>query len=142
MTFCGYDPEMSEGLVKFGKGVAASTLKKAASAGHTVGKQIDVELTQLKALISELHQAEKQWADEGEQNRAMALRGLALVCQSAFQSSNNIDDAEALQRHFADQFVLFGELVRKLEDAFEGARPEASLSEKTATAVELAIAAS
>jgi len=125
--------------MKFGKGVVSSTLKKAASAGHAIGKQIDMEITQLRALVDELDRAERSSTDSGTQHRAKALKGLAEVCQSAFLSTDGIGDEESFRQHLADQFVLFGELVRKLEDAFEGAS-EASLVEKTATAVESAIA--
>lgn len=140
MTFCGYDPEMSEGLTKFGRGVATSTLKKAASAGQGIGKQIDVELTQLGALVDELARVEKTSTSKNARNRAKALRGLAEVCRAAFLGTEGFNDVVAFQHYFADQFILFGELVRKLEDAFDASAPEMDLGKKTVTAVESAIA--
>ncbi|KKT85568.1 MAG: hypothetical protein UW83_C0014G0010 [Parcubacteria group bacterium GW2011_GWD1_44_9] len=140
--FCGYDPEMSEGLKKFGKGVATSTLKKAASAGRTLRKQVDVELTQLGVLVDELGRVEKTSTSKSARNHAKALRGLAEVCRAAFLGAEGLDDVVAFQLYFADQFIHFGELVRKLEDAFEASAPEMDLSKKTGTAVESAIAAS
>lgn len=139
MTFCGYDPEMNEGLVKFGRGVAASTLRKAARAGHRIRKQVDIELTQLGALIDELGRVETTSVNKNVRNGAKALRGLAEVCRSAFLSADGLDDVVAFQCYFADQFVHFGELVRKLEDAFEASAPEMNLRKKTEEAVQSAI---
>ncbi len=139
MTFCGYHPAMSEGLARFGGGVATSTLKKAEMANRKIADHIEVELAQLEELIRELDRTESSSVGIEQSNRAKALKGLALVCQASFLSAVGITGEEEFKEHFAQQFAAFGQLVRELEDAFEGCAGDTSLSERTRVGVYAAI---
>lgn len=139
MSFCGYHPAMSEGLKKFGEGVAKSTIQKAETAGTPIGSHIEVELAQLEELVNELQAAEIQTDNHGAVAQARALKGLALVCQACFQRARGINDAGQFLRHFAAEFARYGEIVKELEDAYEGCSPGTSIKERTKVGVKAAI---
>jgi len=136
MTFCGFDPEMSVGLAKFGEGVAASTVRKALDAGRSAGEHVDLELGQLRELILELEHVESAARETETRVRARALRGLALVCEACFETARGVNTADALRQHIGEQFALYGELVQKLEDAYEGCPPGASVKERTQAGIQ------
>jgi hypothetical protein len=140
VTFCGYHPAMSEGLSKFGEGVAKSTLQKAQATGSSIDAHIDVELVQLEALIDELQVVETRPGNPESLAHARVLKGLALVCQACFSSGRGIDDPGRFREHFATQFARYGDLVKDLEDAYEGCAPGTSITERTRVGVETAIA--
>ncbi len=139
MTFCGYHPAMSAGLAEFGEGVAKSTLLKAEAAGRTIDEHIDVELIQLKALIDELNAVENRSSESELLANARVLKGLALVCEACFLSGRGINDVEQFQEHFTAEFAKYGELVKELEDAYEGCAPGTSIKERTKVGVGTAI---
>lgn len=139
MSFCGYHPAMSEGLAKFGEGVAKSTLQKAEAAGTPIGAHLEVELVQLDALVSELQAIENQSRNQEAIARARVLKGLALVCQACFWSARGINDPRHFFQHFSTEFTRYGELVRKLEDAYEGCSSGTGIEERTRIGVKAAI---
>lgn len=134
--FCGYDPAMSAGLLKFGEGITNSTLLKAAKAKNSIDDQIRLEMVQLEALVDELNLVETNSKDETYRIRIKAIKGLALVCLATFLSAKNISTEKEFRSHFSAQFAFYGDLVRALEDAFESYPPEMSLAEKTKLGVQ------
>ena len=139
VTFCGYHPAMSAGLSEFGEGVATSTLQKAQAAGRSIDAHIEVELVQLDALIDELEAVETRTDNQESLARARVLKGLAIVCQACFSSARGIHNTESFQEHFATQFALYGDVVKELEDAYEGCPPGTSIKERTRVGVKAAI---
>lgn len=139
MSFCGYHPAMSEGLAKFGEGVAKSTLQKAELAGRPIEVHIETELVQLDALVSELQAAENQTDNQEAVARARVLKGLALVCQACFQGARGTSSARLFSDHFATEFARYGEIVKQLEDAYEGCSAGTSIKERTKVGVKAAI---
>jgi hypothetical protein len=131
---------MSEGLSKFGEGVAKSTLQKAQAAGRSIDAHIEVELVQLDALIDELQAVESRTDSPEALAHARVLKGLALVCQACFSTGRGIEDAVRFREHFATQFARYGDVVKDLEDAYEGCAPGTSIKERTMVGVETAIA--
>lgn|SRR3989338_8931193 len=119
MTFCGYDPEMGTGLWKFGKGVASSTLRKAAKAGRSIKEQVEQELIELEILLVELRRAESDAPSAEAKHRLMAMEGLTLLCQAAFLGANKVEGEDASLEHVVEMFAQYGDLVRELEDAYE-----------------------
>jgi hypothetical protein len=139
MTFCGYHPAMSSGLLTFGEGVALSTLLKARAARRGVAEHTQVELEQLAALREELARAERQAPSLEARRRARVLANLAALCEECFLTAQGISTEDAFQEHFSQQFVEFGELIRRLEDAYEGCVPGTSITDRTRVGVEAAV---
>jgi hypothetical protein len=139
MTFCGYHPSMSAGLLTFGEGVARSTLQKARDAGRDVASHTEVELQQLAVLRDQLVRAESQAATPEAQTRATVLKSLATLCEVCFIGARGINDEAEFQDFFESRFDEFGELIKRLEDAYEGCLAGTSIEERTKVGVDAAI---
>ena len=119
MAWCGYDPEMSEGLQSFGRGIAASTLRKVAKSGRSINEQIKHEGDELAVLREELEKAAGSVRSEDEAARIRPLIAMTFLCQAAFFDLAAADEEE-FRAVFGARFEFYGELVRHLEDGYEG----------------------
>ena len=130
--FCGYDPSMSVGLSIFGEGIIQSTLLKAKSAGRSISEHIDVEMKQLRALLSNLDRIDPTTVDSSYRRRM--LFGMAYLVEAVFASAKveGIVDEEEFRKHFTEGFAVAGDLVKKLENICEGLEREGATIDEMA----------
>mgnify|MGYP001188602041 CR=1 FL=1 len=121
MVWCGYHPDMGDGIEQFGRGLVSSIEAKAKAGNISIAAQIAAEQDQLFLLEQLLRSYEtSETKSETELLRFRALLGLVTVSRYLIGlDATPRNSCESFMGDVIDKSAILSSLIAKLDSEFE-----------------------